>query len=193
MIVESGHSYSLNQLFADARRIIIPDLQRDYCWGDPPRALAANFLHSLLDLFEEAQHHSRHVSLGLLYAYANPPNFINIADGQQRLTTIYLLLCVIYHRLGEHDPATKEMIAAFLALDTPKKPKEPRLRYEVRESTVYFIKNFLTYEVFNPASERPFDERRIKEASWFRKEYRDPTPASGACYSPFSRFGIMMA
>ena len=30
----SGETYNLSELFSGNRRIIIPDLQRDYCWGD---------------------------------------------------------------------------------------------------------------------------------------------------------------
>jgi hypothetical protein len=176
MSLESGRSYPLSQLFAGARRMIIPDLQRDYCWGDPKTSLAPNFLGSLLDLFEEAQGHPAQVSLGLLYAYENPLNFIYIADGQQRLTTLYLLLGVIYRRLGGATLAIKEATAAFLALDPSAKALEPRLRYEVRESTVYFMKHFLNEEVFGPAGERPLDQKRIKSAPWFRKEYEtDPS------------------
>lgn len=30
----TGETYTLAELFSGERRIIIPDLQRDYCWGD---------------------------------------------------------------------------------------------------------------------------------------------------------------
>lgn len=30
----SGCEYSLKQLFGDDTKVMIPDLQRDYCWGD---------------------------------------------------------------------------------------------------------------------------------------------------------------
>ena len=29
----TGETYTLAELFSGNRRIIIPDLQRDYCWG----------------------------------------------------------------------------------------------------------------------------------------------------------------
>ena len=29
----TGETYTLSELFSGERRIIIPDLQRDYCWG----------------------------------------------------------------------------------------------------------------------------------------------------------------
>ena len=30
----SGNEYCIRELFGDNTKIIIPDLQRDYCWGD---------------------------------------------------------------------------------------------------------------------------------------------------------------
>ena len=30
----SGNEYNLSQLFGGDNKIVIPDLQRDYCWGD---------------------------------------------------------------------------------------------------------------------------------------------------------------
>ena len=30
----SGETYTLAELFSGNRKIIIPDLQRDYCWGN---------------------------------------------------------------------------------------------------------------------------------------------------------------
>ena len=32
--LESGQEYTLEQLFNGKNKIVIPDLQRDYCWGD---------------------------------------------------------------------------------------------------------------------------------------------------------------
>ena len=30
----SGNEYSLSDFFGGDTKVIIPDLQRDYCWGD---------------------------------------------------------------------------------------------------------------------------------------------------------------
>lgn len=184
MSTESGKAYSLMEIFSDSKRIVIPDLQRDYCWGDTD--LAKNFLASLIELYECGDGCYKQVSLGLIYAYENPRNFINIADGQQRVTTIYLLLCVLHRRLFDEskeekigffleNPSTKN-IADFLALNINKDIKEPRLRYEVRESTVYFLKDFLNYEVF-AKSTTSLSELENK-AVWYKNktEYKsDPS------------------
>ena len=40
MNLESGKNYTISQLFCgDNDKIMIPDLQRDYCWGDEDKEL----------------------------------------------------------------------------------------------------------------------------------------------------------
>ncbi len=180
MSIESGKQYSISELFSGDKRIIIPDLQRDYCWGNTKKNLATNFLHSLNGLFEQGDGLYKQVSLGLIYAYETPRNFVNIADGQQRITTLYLLLCVIYRIINsdknDYNISLVQELKDFLILDSDKTVWEPRLRYEVRESTVYFIKAFLNNEIKENKSES-FDN--LKKASWFRDEYKtDPSIAS---------------
>ena len=67
---ESGMIYRLGRLLDSDVKIIIPDLQRDYCWGtsqsDNGVSLAEQFTRDLLEQFEL---NSRDLSLGLLYGY----------------------------------------------------------------------------------------------------------------------------
>jgi len=172
MNLESGKPYSLIEIFSDQKRIVIPDLQRDYCWGTV-HGLAESFTKSLVELFDGGMGHRKQCSLGLIYAYENPVNLINIADGQQRLTTIYLLLCILYAALKEKGKPTGT-IENFLALDVSKDVWEPRLRYEVRESTRYFLKDFLNKVV---KKHRPIFS--LEKSGWYRNEYKnDPSVGS---------------
>ena len=79
----SGETYSLSELFSGNRKIIIPDLQRDYCWGNKEASigndLVGNFMESLTRLFKEPQ---RRINLGLIYGYEAPENHIQLCDGQ---------------------------------------------------------------------------------------------------------------
>ena len=103
----SGNEYNLSQLFGGDNKIVIPDLQRDYCWGDnafvssndkKPRELVSDFVKNIIELYEENK--SLKVTLGLIYGYEQPQNHIQICDGQQRLTTLFLLLGYINIKVG---------------------------------------------------------------------------------------------
>ena len=99
----SGETYSLSELFSGNRKIIIPDLQRDYCWGNKEASigndLVGNFMESLTRLFKEPQ---RRINLGLIYGYEAPENHIQLCDGQQRITTLFLLLGLLNKKTKEN-------------------------------------------------------------------------------------------
>ena len=95
----SGSAYSIKELFGEDTKIVIPDLQRDYCWGDKayseangkqPTELVSNFVKNILEIYKNDSHNK--VTMGIIYGYEQPNNHIQICDGQQRLTTIFLLL-----------------------------------------------------------------------------------------------------
>lgn len=170
--LKSGHSYKLTDLFTDNRHIIIPDLQRDYCWGDykdekgKPSELVSGFINSLNTIFEE----KREIKLGMIYAYEYPKdsNRIYLCDGQQRITTLFLLLGMINRHI-ENEEIKNFLISKFELTDD----KEPRLQYAIRESTLYFLSdlvcNFFLENKNSKSSE-------IKSQSWYFNEYDlDPT------------------
>lgn len=56
----TGENYTLSELFSGERKIIIPDLQRDYCWGDEVHTenkieLVSDFTTNLIQSFEQEQ------------------------------------------------------------------------------------------------------------------------------------------
>lgn len=64
---QSGKPYNLNKLFAgDNDKIVIPDLQRDYCWGNSENDLVGRFIDTILSLDRD-----RNITLGLIYGYVN--------------------------------------------------------------------------------------------------------------------------
>ncbi|MDP4268283.1 MAG: DUF262 domain-containing protein, partial [Bacteroidota bacterium] len=72
------------------------DLQRDYCWGDPKHGndtkkveLVSGFVSTLWNGFEN---NKEEMMLGVIYGFENPINHIHLCDGQQRITTLFLLL-----------------------------------------------------------------------------------------------------
>ena len=168
--MKQGRFNKLQEILCDNNKIIIPDLQRDYCWGTTfstgkKNSLAFNFASELI---VESQKYIdyQEFSYGIIYTYTYPETFHYLCDGQQRLTTLYLMIGLLncYH----HDKRFVQVLQT--------KNKLPRLKYEVRNSTDYFIKN-LVNEVFIKR-DTTFLEK-IKSANWFRKEYdHDPSVKS---------------
>lgn len=164
----SGNEYCLRELFGNDIKIIIPDLQRDYCWGDnayvpssdeKPRELVSDFVNNIVELYEENKELT--TTLGLIYGYEQPHNHIQICDGQQRLTTLFLLLGYINIKTGgtfsDYIISKEEMNDDY----------EPHLQYAIRESTLYFLSD-LSKNVF---IERTTAIAEIKQTNWYFNEY----------------------
>ena len=72
--VYKRQEYCIRELFGDNTKIIIPDLQRDYCWGDnayvvssdkKPRELVSGFINNIVELYNENK--ELKTTLGLIY------------------------------------------------------------------------------------------------------------------------------
>jgi len=166
--LESGQEYTLKTIFSGKNRIIIPDLQRDYCWGDKAwdkdskqfKELISGFMDSLISSFKEKP--KEKLTLGLIYGYENPHFSIQLCDGQQRLTTLFLLLGMIYRETKDNDLKTLLISDKELQDD-----KEPNLLYAIRESTLYFVSD-LVCDFFLKKEVKIED---IKTSEWYFKEY----------------------
>lgn len=182
----TGETYTLAELFSGERRIIIPDLQRDYCWGDENNIkstgeegeLVSGFVNNLLTQFDEYQYKNdkEFLNLGLFYGYEVPANHIQLCDGQQRLTTLYLLLGMINKKTIEHkeNGLTEGKFRHYLISDFEYKhdDKEPYLNYAIRESSLYFLSDLVCK--FFVANEDNVET--IKSADWYFDYYNlDPS------------------
>jgi hypothetical protein len=163
----SGQPYTISDLFVGDRKVIIPDLQRDYCWGDPKHGENSNselvtpFLDGLLDSFKDKR--DSDLQLGMIYAYENPENQIQLCDGQQRITTLYLLLGLLYRKTKKEE-IKQRLISKFeLEFDD----KEPYLQYAIRESTLYFLSDL----VCSFFIEGTYSFDLIKNQQWYFSEY----------------------
>jgi hypothetical protein len=174
--LESGNTYKITDLFTDNRHIIIPDLQRDYCWGDKRHGdnnndLVTAFLQNLKDIFKE----DRHIKLGMIYAYEYPlnSNRIYLCDGQQRITTLFLLLGIINRQFLKNNIANKDVRKCLISELELNDDKEPRLLYAIRESTLYFLSDLVCNFFLKDIDYKVSD---IKKQSWYFREYNlDPT------------------
>ena len=163
--------YSLLELFSN-RKIIIPDFQRDYCWGDPTHGgkndsnIVDGFLDSLFDEFTVSLDNI--VLLGKIDVFEQSKDQIYLTDGQQRLTTLYLLIGILY-RKTKNENLKKCLIFNYEG----NHDKEPTLKYAIRESTIFFLKDLVNDFFINENNRLVAD---IKNSTWYFSEYDlDPT------------------
>jgi hypothetical protein len=165
-MIKQGSFNRFSAFLKDNNQILIPDLQRDYCWGDvfsegQKLSLAHSFTEELLALSKKTQGtENMEISYGIIYTYEYPETFYYLCDGQQRLTTIYLIVGVLNNYLND------SRLKQLLMLNNG----QPRLKYEIRNSTDYFIKH-LVKDFLNPSAQSNLSD--LTKASWFRKEYED--------------------
>ena len=174
--LNSNEYYSLSELFATKnRKIIIPDFQRDYCWGDRTHGekknldIVSEFLGTLIEEFDElTSNNSSHVLLGKIDAYESPKNHIYLTDGQQRLTTLYLIIGMLFRK--EQDEILKKKLKRCLISDFEEEhdDHETYLQYSVRESTVFFLRDLVSEYFIKENSLKVSD---IHKQPWYFNEY----------------------
>ena len=162
--MNQGAFNKINDVLKDNNKIVIPDLQRDYCWGtviakDNKKSLAYNFTSELIN---EAKNQLKYqeFSYGIIYTYEYPETFLYLCDGQQRLTTLYLIIGVL--NCYQNNPELTEILQL--------KNGQPRLKYEVRNSTDYFIKDLVNL-TFN--QQKINDLEDTSKTTWYRDIYKD--------------------
>lgn len=169
--------YTLRELFTDRsiQQIIIPEIQRDYVWG---QTQVESLLEAIKDAYTEfsagkkieTSYYDKEVqetfelfikrqkyscNIGFIYAYSDPdcPGKYFLIDGQQRLTTIYLLLLVLSRKLV-YFKESFERLYTFSG--------NPFIDYRVRDISKKFVRDLVVhYE----------DASSIKNQMWYYKEY----------------------
>lgn len=179
-IMKSG-KYTLRELFLNKNieQIIVPEIQRDYVWkaeqvisilnsitSDYEKFLINDDLKSLdtIDdkiikkMFEQYYKKQKYSSnIGFIYAY-NDSEFKDkyfLIDGQQRLTTMYLLIFAIYNLLDKKD----DFVKYYFYQNTLK------LDYKVRDSSHDFLIDFITNVSKN------FDMEKLENQYWYFSKY----------------------
>lgn len=170
MNLKSGKNYTISQLFCgDNDKIMIPDLQRDYCWGDEDKGLVKGFINDLLEMDK-----SQPITMGLFYGYYDKftPEHLQLCDGQQRLTTIFLIIGVINRKLG-FKQFERLLMSSF---ERENDDNEPYLQYAIRDSSLYFLSDLTLHYFLNPDIE---GREQINRSPWFLNEFKlDPTVQS---------------
>lgn len=78
------------------------------------------------------------LNLGLFYGYEVPADHIQLCDGQQRLTTLFLVLGMLNKMTG--GKFRQHLISDF---EFKHDDKEPYLNYAIRESSLYFLSDLV--------------------------------------------------
>lgn len=169
MDTDHCREFTLHHLFAGDITVVIPDIQRDYCWGsDAPSDKVSGFVKALIDLFSEG----RQAQIGIIYGYSGSetPGCIHVIDGQQRLTTLYLLVGMLYRRTRRLD--LRRMLMSDYELTDD---REPQMVYQVRDEALYFMSDLVSEFFINSNGRLSM----IKSASWYHNVYEsDPSVQS---------------
>ena len=165
----TGEKCTLFSLFSKDNVVIIPDLQRDYCWGTKTndKELARDFVRNIV---ENGFNSNSDLSLGLIYGYEAPIGHIQLCDGQQRITTLFLLMGLLNKKTKKNE-FKNQLISLF---EFEQDDKEPYLQYSIRESSLYFISDLVCHFFI---TENDIEVSDINSnLSWYFKDYNlDPS------------------
>lgn len=88
-----NHKYSIEEAFRECF-YVVPDYQREYVWTDKE---VQQLLEDIDDQIDAGSDKEYFVGM-ILVSPGLQKNHFEVIDGQQRLTTFYLLLCALRHR-----------------------------------------------------------------------------------------------
>lgn len=88
-----NHKYSIEQAFRECF-YVVPDYQREYVWTEKE---VQQLLEDIDDQIDAGSTKEYFVGM-ILVSQGSQNDHFEVIDGQQRLTTFYLLLCALRHR-----------------------------------------------------------------------------------------------
>ncbi len=144
---------TIKQLFSDKRSdFLIPDYQRPYAWDETECQTLWDdiFLFAFPDNdYSKFDEQNDEYFLGPIVTFKNEDGKLEIIDGQQRLTTLMLILRAFYTRFGKmEDPFAlkkKEEIATCIwKTDELGRPIKDRLKIDSEVSTDTDKEEFMT-------------------------------------------------
>lgn len=133
---------------------IVPEIQREYVWGAKKNNhVLIQFLSDLNEKLAKGD-----ANIGFLYSYRSGSEHYLI-DGQQRYTTMMLLLYFLSKREGNTDCDYVRLMRLENTI--------PAFSYRVRTYTESFLTHLLKSNATN--------EKDVKDQKWFKKEYLTDT------------------
>lgn len=140
--------------FQNLEQFVIPEIQRDYVWSKKD-------VNDVLDSIKDGFENEDIPYLGFIYAY-NDKDYVYkyfLIDGQQRITTIFLLLAALYYKLSKDFP--EHLI----------KNEKLKLDYKVRQATHDFLVDFVIF--LNNNKGLTLDIKIINEQTWYHTNYQN--------------------
>jgi len=110
-----SEDFNVSRIFVDTDPLIVPRWQRDYAWD--PDEHVKKLLDDLNDFWGLSQTDSgRYYLLGQVIVVINDDEEYEIVDGQQRLTTVFLLLVALLNAMRARVDVTARSNATVFAL-----------------------------------------------------------------------------
>lgn len=171
----NSEQLSFYKLFSEKDiNIEIPIIQRDYAQGRKSVSEIRNgFLKALYDYLEEGKPRR---DLDFIYGDIqkngdNQKNILTLLDGQQRMTTLFLLHWYLAQKEGKYDTFKADLLDG----------KNSRFTYKVRQSSTDFCNTLLKYGI-NLSQLKDKEKalsNAIRDSYWFFLSWeKDPTVQS---------------
>lgn len=168
---ESGSQITLKQLLSSHQYIQIPLIQRDYAQGRPTaKDIREEFLNTLQQAFMlDPNDNALPLNLDFIYGSVEKSDIstrFQPLDGQQRLTTLFLL----HWYLAWRDDCQDEFRQVFC------KDKTSRFSYSVRPSSTEFFDELVNFWPEHEDVKKTSLDELITDQSWYFRHWRlDPT------------------
>ncbi len=167
---DTNHTKTFSALLQERRQVVMPQIQRDYAQGrDSEREVRESFLSALYEALSLPAGDQR-LPLNLDFIYGSmedgdDKSFLPL-DGQQRLTTLFLLHWYLAWR--------DKLLPQFRNLVWD--GKHSRFSYQVRPNSTEFFDALVKFEPASEAEHVPSVKKLIEDQPWFFLYWRlDPT------------------
>ncbi len=171
--------FSLNSL-------IVPEIQREYVWGNNEEVIKG-FLQDIKNYGEPCPschhiHSDKIINVGFLYSYKPPYTEYEkdrmleeyIIDGQQRITTLFLLLL--------SRSVTENRVKDFLSITRWDDDFiEPGFSYKVRDLTCKFMRDLIHHITEKGVKSLDFITDDKQYPAWFLEDYKKDTTVCSMC------------
>jgi hypothetical protein len=135
-----SEDFDISRLYKETDPLVVPRWQRDYAWD--PDDHVKKLLDDLSDFWDRSKGDpGRYYLLGQVIVVVNDDDENEIVDGQQRLTTVYLLLVSLLNTMrAKVDMTARKNSTVFALLDTAVVSLDDgvRLRSPYQEGTKVF-------------------------------------------------------